>query len=226
MTIDGFVKDSKTGEPLTGASVSVEKTKTGVATDQYGYYSLSLPRGRYVLDIQNIGMKDTRRQIILYNDGKLNIDMQQTIIRLKKVIISGQKQSNVKGTFMGVQKLDIKTIKQVPIVFGETDILRVTSTLPGVKTVGESSTGLNVRGGAADQNLILFNDATVYNPSHFFGMFSAFNPDVVKDVELYKSSIPAKYGGRLSSVLDITSREGNKKEFTGTAGYWCAHQQA
>lgn len=218
VTIDGYIKDSKTGEPLTGASVSVEKTKTGVATDTYGYYSLSLPRGRYVLNIQNIGMKDTRRQIILYNDGKLNIDMQQTVIRLKKVVISGEKQSNVKGTFMGVQKMDIKTIKQVPIVFGETDILRVTTTLPGVKTVGESSTGLNVRGGAADQNLILFNDATVYNPSHFFGMFSAFNPDVVKDVELYKSSIPAKYGGRLSSVLDITSREGNKKEFAGTAG--------
>jgi TonB dependent receptor/CarboxypepD_reg-like domain/TonB-dependent Receptor Plug Domain len=218
VTIDGFVKDAKTGEPLTGASVSVEKSKTGVATDQYGYYSLSLPRGRYVLDIQNIGMKDTRRQIILHNDGKLNIEMQQTIIRLKKVIISGQKQSNVRGTYMGVQKLDIKTIKQVPIVFGETDILRVTTTLPGVKTVGESSTGLNVRGGAADQNLILFNDATIYNPSHFFGMFSAFNPDVVNGVELYKSSIPAKYGGRLSSVLDITSREGNKKEFAGTAG--------
>jgi hypothetical protein len=217
-TIDGFVKDAKTGEPLSGASVSVEKTKTGVATDQYGYYSISLPRGHYTLDIQNIGMKDTRRQIILYNDGKLNIDMQQTVIRLKKVVISGQKQSNVKGTYMGVQKMDIKSIKQVPIAFGETDILRVATTLPGVKTVGEASTGLNVRGGAADQNLILFNDATVYNPSHFFGMFSAFNPDVVKDVELYKSSIPAKYGGRLSSVMDITSREGNKKEFTGTAG--------
>ena len=218
VTIDGFIKDSKTGEPLTGASVSIEKTRTGVATDQYGYYTLSMLRGHYTLSIQHIGMKDTRRQIILYNDGKLNIDMQQTVIRLKKVIISAQKQSNVRGTFMGVQKMDIKTIKQVPIVFGETDILRVTTTLPGVKTVGESSTGLNVRGGAADQNLILFNDATIYNPSHFFGMFSAFNPDVVKDVELYKSSIPAKYGGRLSSVLDITSREGNKKEFTGTAG--------
>ncbi len=119
---------------------------------------------------------------------------------------------------MGVQKLDIKTIKQVPVVFGEVDILRITTTLPGVKTVGESSTGLNVRGGAADQNLILFNDATIYNPSHFFGMFSSFNPDVVKDVELYKSGIPAKYGGRLSSVLNITSREGNKKEISGTAG--------
>jgi carboxypeptidase-like protein/TonB-dependent receptor-like protein len=216
--IAGYIKDAKTGEPLAGASVNVEKTTMGVSTDQYGYYSLSLPKGRYVLNIQNIGMKDTRRQIILYGDGKLNIEMQQTVITLKKVIISAQKLSNVKGTQMGLQKLDIKTIKQVPVIFGEADILRVVTTLPGVKTVGESSTGLNVRGGAADQNLILFNDATIYNPSHFFGMFSAFNPEVVKDVELYKSSIPAKYGGRLSSVLNINSREGNKKEITGTAG--------
>jgi hypothetical protein len=144
--------------------------------------------------------------------------MQQTIVALKKVTISAEKLSNVKGTLMGLQKLNIKTIKQVPVVFGEVDVLRVTTTLPGVKTVGESSTGLNVRGGAADQNLILFNDATIYNPSHFFGMFSALNPEVINDVELFKSSIPAKYGGRLSSVLNISSREGNKKEITGSAG--------
>jgi hypothetical protein len=218
VTIAGYIKDAKTGEPLAGASVNIEKTKLGVSTDQYGFYSLTLPKGRYVMDIQNIGMKDTKRQIILNNDGKLNIDMQQTIIALKKVVISAQKLSNVKGTQMGLQKLDIKTIKQVPVIFGEADILRVVTTLPGVKTVGEASTGLNVRGGAADQNLILFNDATIYNPSHFFGLFSAFNPEVVKDVELYKSSIPAKYGGRLSSVLNINSREGNKKEVTGSAG--------
>jgi hypothetical protein len=217
-TIAGYVKDAKTGEPLAGASVNIEKTKLGVPTDQYGFYSLTLPKGRYIMDIQNIGMKDTKRQIILNNDGKLNIEMQQTIIALKKVVISAQKLSNVKGTQMGLQKLDIKTIKQVPVIFGEADILRVVTTLPGVKTVGEASTGLNVRGGAADQNLILFNDATIYNPSHFFGLFSAFNPEVVKDVELYKSSIPAKYGGRLSSVLNINSREGNKKEITGSAG--------
>ncbi len=217
-TIAGYIKDAKTGEPLAGASINIEKTKLGVSTDQYGFYSLTLPKGRYVMDIQNIGMKDTKRQIILNNNGKLNIEMQQTIIALKKVVISAQKLSNVKGTQMGLQKLDIKTIKQVPVIFGEADILRVVTTLPGVKTVGEASTGLNVRGGAADQNLILFNDATIYNPSHFFGLFSAFNPEVVKDVELYKSSIPAKYGGRLSSVLNINSREGNKKEVTGSAG--------
>ncbi len=217
-TIAGYIKDAKTGEPLAGASINIENTNMGVSTDQYGYYSLSLHKGRYVLDIQNIGMKDTRRQILLHSDGKLNIEMHQTIIALKKVIISAQKLSNVKGTQMGLQKLDIKVIKQVPVIFGEADVLRVVTTLPGVKTVGEASTGLNVRGGAADQNLILFNDATIYNPSHFFGLFSAFNPEVVKDVELYKSSIPAKYGGRLSSVLSINSREGNKKEISGSAG--------
>ncbi|MDB5155387.1 MAG: TonB-dependent receptor, partial [Mucilaginibacter sp.] len=119
---------------------------------------------------------------------------------------------------MGVSKLDIKSLKQVPSVFGEADVLRVVLTLPGVQTVGEASTGFNVRGGSADQNLILLNDATIYNPSHFFGFFSAFDPDIVQSVELYKSSIPEKFGGRLSSVLDITEREGNKKKFTGTAG--------
>jgi len=217
-TVAGFIKDYNTGEPLVGASVLVEKTKIGTSTDQYGYYSISLPRGKYVLDIQNIGMKDTRRQILLHGDGKLNIDLQSTILSLRKVVISAQKISNVKGTQMGFFKLDIKAVKQVPVVFGEADVLKVLTTLPGVKTVGEASTGLNVRGGAADQNLILFNDATIYNPSHFFGLFSAFSPEVVKDVELYKSTIPPKYGGRLSSVVNISSREGNKKEVTGTAG--------
>jgi hypothetical protein len=218
VTVAGYVRDAKTGEPIVGASVFIDNPRIGGATDQYGYYSLSLPRGRHIVNIQSIGMRDTRRQVVLYSDGKMNIDLLGTVIALKRVIIAAQKLSNVKGTQMGLQKIDIKTIKQIPVVFGEADILRVVTTLPGVKTVGESSTGLNVRGGSADQNLILFNDATIYNPAHFFGMFSAFNPEVVKDVELYKSSIPARYGGRLSSVLNVNSREGNKKNITGSAG--------
>ncbi len=125
---------------------------------------------------------------------------------------------NIRSSQLGVQKIDIRTIRQVPVVFGEADVLRVVMAMPGVKTVGEASTGLNVRGGSADQNLILFNDATIYNPAHFFGMFSAFNPDIIKDVTLYKSSMPARYGGKLSSVLEITSREGNRKKFSGSAG--------
>src|SRR6202012_3701799 len=137
---------------------------------------------------------------------------------LKEVTISAEKVANVRSVEMGVNKLDIKSIKQIPTAFGEADVLRVVLTLPGVQSVGEATTGFNVRGGAADQNLILFNDATIYNPSHFFGFFSAFDPDIVKDIELYKSTIPEKYGGRLSSVLDVTDREGNKKLFTGSAG--------
>lgn len=217
-TIAGYVKDIKTGEPIAGASLAVDKLKVGTVTDQFGYYSLSLPKGQHTISIQSIGMADTRRQVILKGDGKLNIELQTQIITLKNVTVSSQKLSNIKSTQMGVQKIDIRTIKQVPVAFGEADLLKVVLTLPGVKSVGEASTGLNVRGGSADQNLILFNDATIYNPSHFFGLFSAFNPEVVKDVELYKSSIPAKYGGRLASVLDISSREGNKKTITGTAG--------
>src|SRR5471030_1150843 len=136
---------------------------------------------------------------------------------LKQVVINTKNAGNVQRVEMGVDKLNIKSIKQVPTAF-EPDILRVVLTLPGVQSVGESSVGLNVRGGSADQNLILLNDATIYNPSHFFGFFSSFDPDIVKDVELYKSSIPEKYGGRISSVLSVTNREGNKKEFTGSAG--------
>lgn len=214
----GYIKDVNTGEPIPGAAVFVEKLKISVNSDQFGYYSITLPKGRHLLNIQSLGKKDTWRQVMLYGDGPLNIDMKDYILSLKAVIISAKKAANINSLQMGVEKVDIRTIKQIPVVFGEADILRVIQTLPGVKTVGEASTGFNVRGGSADQNLILFNDATVYNPSHFFGFFSAFNPDVVSSVELYKSSIPAKYGGRLSSVLDVVSREGNKKKITGSAG--------
>ncbi len=218
VTLAGYVLDAKTGEPVVGASVYIEKPRIGVSTDQFGYYSISLPKGRHILNIQSIGMRDARRQLVVYSNGKMNIELQGQVITLKNVIVSAEKLSNVRSTQMGIQKIDIKTIRQVPVAFGEADVLRVVLTLPGVKSVGEASTGLNVRGGSTDQNLILFNDATIYNPSHFFGLFSALNPEVVKDVELYKSSIPARYGGRLSSVLDINSREGNKKNFEGSAG--------
>ena len=217
-TIAGYIRDAKTGEPVIGASIADQDKKTAIITDQYGYFVMTLPKGHHTLVMQSIGMRDTKRQILVQGDGKINIDMQPQVMALKRVTVSSEKMSNIKGMQMGLQRIDIKTIKQVPVVFGEADVLRVVLTLPGVKSVGEASTGLNVRGGSADQNLILFNDATIYNPSHFFGLFSAFNPEVVKDVELYKSSIPAKYGGRLSSVLEINSREGNKKDFTGSAG--------
>ncbi len=216
--IAGYLRDVKTGEPVIGASVMIDGSKTGVVSDQFGYYSLTVNRGRNVLIIQSMGIRDTRRQLMVYSDGRMNIDLQPQVISLKNVTVSAERTSLIRGMQMGVQKIDIKAIKQVPVVFGEADVLRVVMTMPGVKTVGEASTGLNVRGGASDQNLILFNDATIFNPSHFFGLFSAFNPEVVKDIQLYKSGIPAKYGGRLSSVLEVNSREGNKKNVTGSAG--------
>ncbi|MBC7829054.1 MAG: TonB-dependent receptor [Chitinophagaceae bacterium] len=218
-TIAGLVRDDKTGEALPGVSVYIEgKDAAGIATDQSGFYSLTLPKGRHTLHIQSRGKEDTRRHIMLYADGKLNIDLHDHIISLRSVVISSRKSTNISNTQLGVESLNIKAIKQTPTLFGEADILKVVLTLPGVKSVGEASTGFNVRGGAVDQNLILFNGATIYNPSHFFGFFSAFNPEIVKDVQLYKSSIPPKYGGRLSSVLDISSREGNKKNLAGSAG--------
>jgi hypothetical protein len=218
VTLAGYVRDIKSGEPVIGASIYITALKTGIATDQFGYYSLNLPRGPHTLLVRGLGMKDTRRQVVLNTDGKLNIEMQEQVTTLKEVKISAEKVANVRSVEMGVNKIDITTLKQIPSVFGEADVLRAVLTLPGVQTVGEASTGFNVRGGSADQNLILLNDATIYNPSHFFGFFSAFDPDIVKDIELYKSSIPEKFGGRLSSILDVTNREGNKKKFTGSAG--------
>jgi hypothetical protein len=214
----GTIRDIQTGEPVAGATLFTTKGGKASVSDEYGYYSIPLTKGRHTIYIESLGMKDTYRQVMVYAQGKLDIDMQSEVKTLRSVLVTTSKSGNVTNTQMGVQRINIQSIRQVPVAFGEADLLRVVLTLPGVKSVGEASTGLNVRGGSADQNLILFNDATIYNPSHFFGLFSAFNPEVVKDVELYKSSIPARYGGRLSSVLEINGREGNKKQLTGSAG--------
>jgi len=217
-TLAGHIRDLKSGEPAIGVTIYSEAPAVGTSTDQFGYYSLTLPVGRYDLKVRGLGIKNTKRQVVLRADGRLEIEVEEDITPLREVVIEAEKDKNVSGMQMGMEKLDIKTMRQVPTAFGETDILRVVLTLPGVKSVGEGSTGLNVRGGSADQNLILFNGTTIYNPSHLFGFFSAFNPDVLQTVELYKSAIPAKYGGRLSSVLDIKTREGNKKKLAGSGG--------
>ena len=217
-TVAGYVRDAKTGETIVGATIYLDNPPIGVSTDAYGYFSLTLPLGLHTLRISSIGMKETKRHIALYSDGKLSIEMEQFVPGLKAVTVTSEKNSNTGRLQMGVDRLNIKTIRQMPVVLGEADILRAVLTLPGVTSVGEATAGFNVRGGSADQNLVLFNDATIYNPTHFFGFFSSFNPDVVKGVELYKSSIPEKYGGRLSSVLDVTERDGNKKKFSGAGG--------
>ena len=217
-TLAGNIRDVNTGEPLIGASVFVQNPLVGVTTDQFGYYALTLPRGRHELKIQSVGMKATSRQIMLYSNGRLDIELEEEIKPLKEVVVEADADAHVTGLQMGTEKLDIKTMKQIPLALGETDIMKVVLTLPGVQSVGEGTVGLNVRGGAANQNLLLFNDAVVYNPSHLFGFFSTFNPDVLKNVELYKSAIQAEFGGRLSSVLDVHTREGNTKKFSGSGG--------
>lgn len=217
-TISGNIRSISTGEPIIGAAVTVQNSTTGVATDEKGNYKLELPTGRQQLVIRSIGMKATTRTIVLHSDGRLNIEMVSESANLKEVVVSSDRESHVKGLQMGVEKLDIQTIKYIPSSFGEADVLKAMLTLPGVKTVGEASSGFNVRGGASDQNLILFNNSTIYNPFHFFGFFSSFNSESIKEVELYKSAIPASYGGRLSSVLKVTSRQGDMQKFKGTAG--------
>ncbi len=214
----GHIRSAASGEAVIGAVIYIETPRIGVSTDQFGYFSLTIPKGRHELKIKSIGMKDTKRQVMLYADGKLNVEMYDDVIPLREVVIEAEKDVNVSGMQMGLERLDIKAMKQVPTALGEYDIFKVVQTLPGVKTVGESSNGLNVRGGATDQNLILYNDAVVYNPTHLFGFFSAFNPDVLKNVELYKSGIPSRYGGRLSSVMEVSTRDGNKKKFEGAGG--------
>ena len=217
-TLAGYVRDVRSGEGIAGATVYLDKPAVGVSTDQFGYYSITMPRGRHQLEISSAGMKDAKRQIALFANGTLNIELQEYIPSLKSVVVVAQRNSNTASTQMGINRLAITSIRQVPVVFGEADVLKVVLSLPGVTSAGEASNGFNVRGGATDQNLILFSDATIYNPSHLFGFFSAFDPDVVKGIELYKSAIPEKYGGRLSSVLDVSAQDGNTKKWTGQAG--------
>lgn len=217
-TLAGIVRDVKNGEPVIGAAVYVENPMIGIVTDQFGFYSITLNKGRHELKIKSVGMKTTHRNIMLYGNGKLEIEIEEDITPLKEVIVESERDVRVNGMQMGTEKLDIRTMKQMPLALGETDIMKVVLTLPGVQTVGEGTVGLNVRGGASNQNLILYNDAIVYNPSHLFGFFSTFNQDVLKNVELYKSGITADYGGRLSSVLDVHTREGNLKKFSGSGG--------
>ncbi|HWC54441.1 MAG TPA: TonB-dependent receptor, partial [Chitinophagaceae bacterium] len=218
VNIAGYIRDFQTGESISGALIYTNNPRVQVSSDQFGYYSITLPAGRHTLNIISAGMFDTKRQVLLYSEGKFDINMDEKVMQLKEVVIESGKEKNVRSTTLGMDKIDIIAIKQVPAVMGEADVLRTVLTLPGVKSVGEASTGLNVRGGATDQNLILFNGLNIYNPSHLFGFFSSFDADLVKDVTLYKGNIPARYGGRISSVLDITSLDGNDKKINGAAG--------
>ncbi|MBP8678304.1 MAG: TonB-dependent receptor [Bacteroidales bacterium] len=215
--ISGYIKDLDSGEPLIGISVASDN-KTFAVTDSYGFYRISLQPGSRMLKFKGYGYEDSDLMVELYGDGGLDVLLKERVYSLKGVVLSAENTHNLRSTQMGLEKVRIDRIKHVPAAFGEADVLKIVLTLPGVKSVGEASGGFNVRGGATDQNLILFNDGTIFNPTHLFGLFSAFNADIVNDIELYKSTIPARFGGRISSVLEINSREGNSKKITGSAG--------
>lgn len=218
VVVSGYVKDMETEQPLIGISVTADNSSTYTATDAYGFYRIPLQTGSRTLKFKGFGYDDTDLMVELYGDGNLDVLIKERVYSLKGVVLSAENTQNLRSTQMGLEKVRIDRIKHVPAAFGEADVLKIVLTLPGVKSVGEASGGFNVRGGATDQNLILFNEGTIYNPTHLFGLFSAFNPDIVNDIELYKSTIPARFGGRISSVLEINSREGNGKKITGSAG--------
>ena len=219
-TISGTIKDGSTGEQLIGASVRIkELPQNGTATNSYGFYSLTAPEGDYTLLITYIGYETLNQKVPIHKNQNLNFSIFQKG-QLQEVVIKANKPNNdnVASAQMGVEKLNMAQINNIPVVFGEKDVLKTISLIPGVKSAGEGNTGFYVRGGASDQNLILLDEATVYNASHLFGFFSTFNSDAIKDVSLYKGGMPADYGGRLSSVLDIKMNDGNNKTYTVEGG--------
>ena len=216
--VQGVVTEAETGDPMYGVVVFDDVTKSYTRTDRRGHYSINLPGGENVLNFSADGKEDQSLRVIVHSDGGLNVMMTEKVTMLKEAVVSAESMAQHRNTEMGVEKVSVKTMNKIPSAFGEGDVIKAVLTLPGVKSVGEASGGFNVRGGSADQNLILFNGSTIYNPSHLFGIFSAFNPDIVNDIELYKSSIPASYGGRVSSVLDVQSKDGNMEKWQGSAG--------
>lgn len=218
-TISGTVYDKKGNETLIGATIYFPDLSVGTTTNEYGFYSITISKGTHNISVSYLGFSDESKIIELNNKTSLDFYLSERSQALDEVVIQTDiEKINIKSTQMSVNKLTSKTIKQIPVVLGESDIIKSIILLPGVTSAGEGASGFNVRGGAADQNLILLDEAIVFNSSHVFGFFSVFNPDVIKDVKLFKGGIPSKYGGRLSSVLDIYQKEGNNKDFKLTGG--------
>ena len=217
--VNGTIKDVSTGETLIGASVKVTGPKqAATATNAYGYYAFNLPTGSYRIEVSYVGYQTVVKQIDIDKDLKLNVDLLISNELAEVIVTDVKRNNNVSNAQMGVEKLNVKDIQNVPVLFGEKDILKTLQLLPGIKSAGEGNSGFYVRGGATDQNLILLDEAPVYNASHLLGFFSTFNSDAIKDVTVYKGGMPAQYGGRLSSVLDIKMNDGNKKENTFEGG--------
>ena len=206
VTLTGSITNFKTGTPIEGLQIFSKEAGVGTVTDKDGSFKLDLPQGQHTVQIKGIDIEDTYRNFMLYTDGIARIDLEEDDHTLEEIVVVSGIMANTTSTQVGVEKFKPTLLKNIPLALGEADVMKMIQTMPGIKTVGEASSGYNVRGGASDQNLILFNNATLYNPSHMFGIFSAFNSDMIDNAELYKSSIPAQYGGRISSVLNITPK--------------------
>ncbi len=218
-TISGHVADGKTGEDMIAANIYVKELGTGTVTNPYGFYSLTLSEGSYTLGYSFVGYQTVEFQIELRRDTVINIPLVPESRQLEEVVITAERANeNITSVEMGVTKLPIQSIRRIPAFMGEVDVIKAIQLLPGVQASSEGSSGFSVRGGSTDQNLILLDEATVYNASHLLGFFSVFNNDAIKDVKLYKGDIPASSGGRLSSLLDVRMKEGNNQEFSGTGG--------
>ena len=218
-TISGTVYDKRGNETLIGATIYFSDLNVGTTTNEYGFYSITILEGTHNVSVSYLGFSEENRIIELNNKTSLDFYLSEASQTLDEVLIKTDiEKINIKSTQMSTNTLTSKSIKQIPVVLGESDIIKSIILLPGVTSAGEGASGFNVRGGSADQNLILLDEAIVFNSSHVFGFFSVFNPDVIKDVKLFKGGIPSKYGGRLSSVLDIYQKEGNNKDFKLTGG--------
>lgn len=219
-TLNGYIKDGKNGETILGATVYALNLERGVVTNEFGFYTLDLPTGRHRVRVSFLGYENEIREINVRSTGSLDMELFEGLTTLSTVTVTGDApDENVRGVAMGVEKLNIQTIKKLPSLMGEVDVVKSLVLLPGVSTVGEGASGFNVRGGSVGENLILQDGAEIFNSSHLFGFFSAFNPDIVKGLNLYKGGgVPANLGGRLSSILDVQLRDGNFKKIEGNGG--------
>ncbi|MFP9117809.1 TonB-dependent receptor [Flavobacterium sp. RNTU_13] len=219
VTLSGTITDAATTETLIGASVYIKEIQAGTTTNEYGFYSLSVPKGTYTLQVSYVSFGTIEETINLTTNVKKNYSLTSSASELQEVVINADKpRADVRTPQMGLNKLTVAEIKKMPVVLGEVDVIKSILQLPGVTNAGEGSSGFNVRGGGADQNLILLDEATLFNSSHLFGFFSVFNADAIKDLKLYKGGVPARYGGRVASVLDIYQKEGNKEKFHANGG--------
>ena len=212
------VIDSKARKPLTGSSVFITDMNKGTVGDADGKFEIEVPAGKHVVSFSFVNFEEKIIDLEIYNDGEINLELEEAPIVLDEVIISDLASQEITTSRPGQTQLSIKEMKRSPSILGEVDLIKQIQILPGVTTVGEAASGFNVRGGGVDQNLVLYDGLPVFNSSHAFGFFSGFNSSAIRDVSFYRGGIPAEYGGRISSVLDIRSREGDYEKWTGNGG--------